>query len=236
MCGLYGFLGYKGRGANAGTLCNLALDMQRRGEHAFGMAWVDKAGRTQMYKQPGAVGDDLWLVEEMDGAAAVIGHTRYATQGDPADNTNNHPHPVDGGWLAHNGVISNYADMIISNRLNPVGHCDSEAIALIAAKTAGSLLDRIVAGVEAVNDSAAVVALWAKPARLVIARKGGKPLWVSVAQEGMYFASEPRELPGQPRMMADNTACLLKPAKAGGFERQTVKLAGTFYSSYRRYE
>jgi hypothetical protein len=46
-------------------------------------------------------------------------------------NINNHPHPADGGWIVHNGVVRNYERLVRDRRLCPVSECDSEVLGLL---------------------------------------------------------------------------------------------------------
>ena len=82
-----------------------------RGPHAFGFAWLDWEGRLRMFKQTGKITSNLGLLRMMKNARIIVGHCRYATHGAPENNLNNHPHPADGGWIVHNGVVSNHEEL-----------------------------------------------------------------------------------------------------------------------------
>ena len=86
--------GLPGRGGpDLKLLRRLATVTEQRGPHAFGFAWVDGRGRLRSYRQTGRITDHLGLLAAARDARLLIGHTRWATQGDPADNLNNHPTP-----------------------------------------------------------------------------------------------------------------------------------------------
>src|SRR4051794_35554684 len=131
MCGVFGFVAHDDRPVNPKILARVALATQRRGPHAWGMAWIDGKGRLRMYKQTGKVGDALGLLKMAADARLLVGHCRYATMGDPTNNLNNHPHPCDGGWIVHNGVIPNYGGLVDRFGLHPVSGCDSEVLGLL---------------------------------------------------------------------------------------------------------
>ena len=64
-------------------------------------------------------------------ARMLVGHCRWATHGDPRNNLNNHPHPADGGWIVHNGVVHNHEDLRRRVRPLAVTECDSEVLGLL---------------------------------------------------------------------------------------------------------
>src|SRR5262249_29288752 len=142
-----------------------------------------------------------------------------ATQGDPADNINNHPHPTDGGWIVHNGQVRNYRQLVDAFDLAPVSACDSEVLGLLIEQGAGSVFDRCRDAVDLVEDREdegtlfawqqplVLLGLWPRPDRLVAIRRGN-PLHRAEAAEGYYLASLPDGLPGTVRALPDNAGCL----------------------------
>ena len=62
MCGVFGFVGFDGKGPNLKRLAAIARVTMRRGQHAFGFAWLDGAGRLKMFKQTGKIVDYLGLL------------------------------------------------------------------------------------------------------------------------------------------------------------------------------
>jgi glucosamine 6-phosphate synthetase-like amidotransferase/phosphosugar isomerase protein len=136
-------------------------------------------------------------------ARLLIGHCRWATQGDPGEAINNHPHPCDGGWLVHNGVVSHYHELIQQYKLHPVSRCDSEVIALLVEKEDGNHLQRACRAVLKVRSQPLVVlGLWRAPQRLVAIRNGN-PLHMGCVKEGTYLASLAEGLPGRVSVMKD---------------------------------
>src|SRR5947209_5717981 len=200
MCGVFGFISRDGGKVNLEVLGRIAEATERRGPHAFGFAWIDRRGRMKCYKQTGRITDHLGLLLMAADARMLIGHCRFATQGDPADNINNHPHPADGGWLVHNGQVRNYSELVRSFGLCPVSACDSELLGLLVERGKGSVLDRCRAAVKAVcpdeepgslfMSSAPLVllGLWPRPDRLVAIRRGN-PLHFGRTEHGIYLAS-----------------------------------------------
>jgi glucosamine 6-phosphate synthetase-like amidotransferase/phosphosugar isomerase protein len=195
MCAIFGYLAKKGKRVGVADLARIAAANVGRGPHAFGFAWVTADGRLRCYKQAGRVTDYIGLLAMARDAVALVGHLRYATHGSPGNNLNNHPHPCDGGWLVHNGVVGNYESLLTRRKLNPVSECDSEAIAQLVEVEEGKLAPRVGAALEECDGAHAVLGLWARPVKL-IAGRAGNPLHQSFGEEGHYFATMANGLPG----------------------------------------
>lgn len=210
MCGVFGFVANGDKRVNVKRLQAIAKRTEARGPHAFGFAWVDRAGRLRCFKQAGRISQSLDLLTMAGDARLLIGHTRYATMGDPSNNLNNHPHPVDGGWLVHNGQLRRYRELIAEHDLYPVTQCDSELLGLLIEDYAGSLLERSAAAVEAAASSPlAMLALWRSPMKLVAVR-AGNPIHCGQAETGLYFGSFADSIPGA-KMLPDNHAFCFTP-------------------------
>ena len=206
MCGIFGFVSHNGHGPDLRRLEQIARATQRRGPHAFGFAWIDERGRLRMFKQTGRISDHLGLLAMAVDAKMLIGHCRYATHGSPDNNLNNHPHPVDGGWLVHNGVIHDVDRVIEENALHPVSECDSEVLGLLIEELDGSLVERCIDAVHLAGDAPlAMAAVWRNPQRLVVVRSGN-PLHFGETPGGHYFGSLIGGLPRGSTMLRDNAA------------------------------
>src|SRR5438270_12970439 len=142
MCGVFGFVSRDNGKVNLEVLGQIAEVTERRGPHAFGFAWIDRRGRLKCYKQTGRITDHLGLLLMAADARMLVGHCRFATQGSPDDNINNHPHPADGGWLVHNGQVRNYRELVDLFDLYPVSACDSEVLGLLIEQAKGGTLER----------------------------------------------------------------------------------------------
>jgi len=206
MCGVFGFVAASGCGVDLAAVKRIAKATESRGRHAFGFAWVDSAGRLKAYKQRGRISDSLGLLAMARDARILIGHCRYTTQGTERDNINNHPHPADGGWIVHNGMIGGYAGIVQKRRLHPVSGCDSELLGLLIERSRGTLLERCAAAADAcAGGSLVMLGVWPRPGRLIAVR-AGNPLQSAEAEEGAYFASLADGLPGSPAAVPDGVA------------------------------
>ena len=103
-------------------------------------------------------------------ARAAICHCRWVTNGSALHNINNHPHPSDGGWIVHNGTIHNHRFLVSSHGLAPSSECDSEVAGLLIEELTGTIRDRVRKTVNLCDGPLALVGLWPRPQRMVIAR------------------------------------------------------------------
>ncbi|HBH54964.1 MAG TPA: hypothetical protein DDY91_24035 [Planctomycetaceae bacterium] len=215
MCGVFGFTGKNGGTVDLKRLQEVARVTNTRGNHAWGMAWIDTRGRLCSFRQQGTIVDSLPLLSMARDAVALIGHCRYATQGDPADNNNNHPHPADGGWIVHNGIIPGYRRLLALHGLLPTSACDSEVLGLLLERLDGDdLVERAANATETAlaqgRASLVMLGLW-KPGRLIAVRRGN-PLVTSQTRRGVWLASLPEGLPGKPREVPDQHVLQFLPS------------------------
>ena len=110
MCAVFGFLDY-GRKIPHKVLARLvqalAKAAEERGTDAAGISYI-KNGKVTIYKRPKAAHKLRFRIPY--GTRAVMGHTRFTTQGSEKQNYNNHPFygQADKAFaLAHNGVLYN---------------------------------------------------------------------------------------------------------------------------------
>ncbi len=111
MCGIVGYIGKK---QAAPVLLDGLKKLEYRGYDSAGVAVLNPDGEIQIVKAKGR----LKVLSDMtDGGKSVkgvcgIGHTRWATHGEPSEN-NAHPHCNDEKTIAavHNGIIENYVEL-----------------------------------------------------------------------------------------------------------------------------
>ena len=192
MCGIVGYIGNK-------QACEIILKglkrLEYRGYDSAGVALLN--GDLRVYKKQGKVLD---LEETLNGknieGTIGMGHTRWATHGEPNDK-NAHPHQSPTGDLSviHNGIIENYATL--KEGLLQRGHTfksDTDTEVLIhliedIMKNANlSLQDAVRAALSQVVGAYAIVILSKNhPEHLIAARKGS-PLVVGIGTDrGEFF-------------------------------------------------
>jgi glutamine---fructose-6-phosphate transaminase (isomerizing) len=214
MCGIFGFISKSGSGPDLARLRRIAAETQRRGHHAFGLAWLAADGTLHTFKRPGPATANLGDVDRCRRARVVVGHCRWATHGDPQDNRNNHPHPAGRGWFVHNGVVQNHDHLLRRYGLIMRTECDSEVLGLLMARFVGPLGLRAKRAAEAAQGRLTILGVWRKPARLLIVRHGN-PLCFGETAGGLYFGSLPQELPGRVLSVTDDYAGVLTCAEGG---------------------
>lgn len=202
MCGIFGYITTVGDGPSVERLRKIAIVTQSRGMHAFGLAWLNRDGSVGQWKAEGPAENHLGQLDAVADARIVIGHCRYATHGSPANPNNNHPHPAGGGVIVHNGIVFNHEQLVVQYGLQPRSECDSEVIGLMMANASrGTILRRAAYATSRLSGDLAILGLWRKPGRLLVARRG-RPLMFGQSKQGYYFASLAEGLPG-PRPVAD---------------------------------
>ena len=109
MCGIVGYIGEKNASQ---VLINALKKLEYRGYDSAGIAVLEE-GDILVRKCKGAL---KFLQEKIAGetikGSVGIGHTRWATHGEPSD-TNSHPHTNMDNTISivHNGIIENYAEL-----------------------------------------------------------------------------------------------------------------------------
>ncbi len=194
MCGIVGYIGNK----EAFPILIKGLKrLEYRGYDSAGIALLN--GGMTVFKKAGKVTDLEKIVDHKHTAATIgIGHTRWATHGEPND-INAHPHISRSGKLAiiHNGIIENYS--AIKEELKKRGysfHSDTDTEVLVnlieeVQLTEKTTLDNAVriALNEVVGAYAIVVLNLDNPNQLIAARKGS-PLVIGIGDDEFYIASD----------------------------------------------
>ncbi len=195
MCGI---VGYVGRRDAIPVLLEGLRSLEYRGYDSAGLAVIHR-NRLQITKTAGRVQDLRAKVNDRAKASIGIGHTRWATHGEPND-VNAHPHTDAAGRVAivHNGIIENaeqLRDSLANRGVALVSDTDTEALAhLIAAELAddrdAGLEDAVRRALRHVEGTYGLVVLdLLNPDELVVARNGS-PIVLGIGQHEMFVASD----------------------------------------------
>ena len=195
MCGIVGCLGED-------NIANILIDglerLEYRGYDSSGIALVNK-NKIELLKRKGKVAELSKAIAKNKPTGSVgIGHTRWATHGEPSD-ANAHPHLSPSGRFAivHNGIIENYLSIkqkLISQGVKFKSETDTEVLVCLIESVAKT---QKKSGVEAVRLALKqVVGAYAiavidnqAPDQLIVARKSS-PLVVGINKKSFYVASD----------------------------------------------
>lgn len=192
MCGI---VGYIGKSHAAPILINGLKRLEYRGYDSAGIAAFD-SGRLKVVKCRGRLCslEDRLTRESLAGNAG-IGHTRWATHGEPND-INSHPHISRSGNIAvvHNGIIENYLklkEFLQSEGFGFVSETDTEVVAhLVEYYYCGDLKQAVMKVVDELEGSYALgVICQDNPGEFVAARKDS-PLIVGLGRGENFIASD----------------------------------------------
>ncbi|MBN1951257.1 MAG: glutamine--fructose-6-phosphate transaminase (isomerizing) [Bacteroidales bacterium] len=194
MCGIVAYIGDR---EALPVLINGLKRLEYRGYDSAGVAILNK--EVNIYKCKGKVSDLEQFMEGKDKTGKIgIGHTRWATHGEPND-VNAHPHQSYHGkfTIIHNGIIENYARL--RTRLEERGvkfqsETDTEVLANLIeyiyeqGKTDAELAVRLALS-KVIGAYGLVVLCADEPDKLIAARKGS-PLVIGVGNEEYFLASD----------------------------------------------
>jgi len=192
MCGI---IGYVGKENAVPIIVDGLKKLEYRGYDSAGIA-IYRDNAFDVVKQKGRLAalEQRLLTRPFEGNMG-IGHTRWATHGEPSD-VNSHPHVGSQNKIAivHNGIIENYKQL--KERLEHWGisfasQTDSEVIAQLAEHYySGDLMDAVVKVSNTVEGSYALGVMCTDEPNTLIAVKKDNPLIIGVSEHGNFIASD----------------------------------------------
>lgn len=196
MCGIIGYVGSK---YAKDILLDSLEKLEYRGYDSAGVAFAAKSG-IDIYKTRGRISKLRDIMcgcdqQKLESYTVGIGHTRWATHGEPSD-SNSHPHLSKSGKVAvvHNGIIENYLEL--RNFLMEHGHTfasetDSEVVSeLIDYYYNGDPISAVRKAEMLLQGSYALGILFSDyPWQLIALRKDG-PLIIGLGDGENYIASD----------------------------------------------
>ena len=228
MCGIIGFAG------NTEAVPVLLDGLERleyRGYDSAGVAVVSADGNLQVKKSKGRL---AVLREVLDSQKPLsgnigIGHTRWATHGEPSD-VNAHPHIGQNGKIAvvHNGIIENYLEIkqsLIRKGVVFVSDTDTEVIVQLLEYYYGkksNLMDAVYAVLNRIKGAYAMGILCSDfPEQMIAARKDA-PLLIGYGKGENYIASDVTALLAHTRTvtyMEDDEVAVITAGQVQIFDR-----------------
>ena len=191
MCGIVGYIGYK---QASNILVEGLKKLEYRGYDSAGVAILNDKIEVRKFKGRLINLEESLKTNPIEGTIG-IGHTRWATHGEPSD-VNAHPHSNKNLTLSvvHNGIIENYLKLrewLISKGYNFYSETDTEVIPnLIDYYYNGDLLEAVINATEKLEGSFAIGVISNNEPDKLIAVKKDSPLIVGIGRNEYFIASD----------------------------------------------
>ena len=195
MCGIVGYTGQK----QAYPIILKGLKrLEYRGYDSSGVAILHNDD-LHIYKKKGRVSEleDSLIGSDVQGHIG-IGHTRWATHGEPSDR-NAHPHRSANGKLAmiHNGIIENYAQLkveLVQNGYHFESDTDTEVllnfIEFIQVNNSCTTEEALRIALKRVTGAYCILLIEASNPETIIAARKGSPLVIGIGKGEHFLASD----------------------------------------------
>ena len=198
MCGIVGYIGDK----NAQNFLVSGLKrLEYRGYDSAGIVTLSDKGTATLLRAKGKITNlEEKLAKEKREDHVGIGHTRWATHGEPSE-TNAHPHQAGPIYLVHNGIIENYKELKAELKgVRFKSDTDSEVLAALINSFYDNgkypLVDAVVQALKLVKGTYGIaVVSKLSPDEIVVARSGS-PLVIGVGHDETLVASDASALIG----------------------------------------
>jgi len=194
MCGI---VGYTGKDSAKDVILDGLKRLDYRGYDSAGIALIVD-GKIQTFKKEGKIRNLECQLNKLQLFSNIgIGHTRWATHGEPID-INAHPHSDCTGKISvvHNGIIENYQELkeeLISKGHNFKSETDTEVIAHLIEeelKESSSFFDAFLKAIRKLKGSYAIAVITSyEPEKIFIARKDS-PLIIGIGEDENFVASD----------------------------------------------
>lgn len=192
MCGIVGYIGKN----NATKLVLEGLKkLEYRGYDSAGLSII-RDNKLMTFKKKGRI---KVLEESFDqdefSSNISIGHTRWATHGEPNE-INAHPHLSSDGKITvvHNGIIENYLELrndLIKKGYKFLSQTDTEVIPnVIADNYKGDILDAVFKATEILKGAYSIGILDENEPNRLIAVRNSSPLLFAICKDGYFIASD----------------------------------------------
>ncbi len=233
MCGI---VGYVGKRDCADVLLDGLSRLEYRGYDSAGIA-VFENDEIKVAKSKGRLAD---LAEKMQRegkpqGCAGIGHTRWATHGEPSDR-NSHPHSGSRVTLVHNGIIENYKrlkDFLLSVGRSFASDTDTEVVAQLIdyyyEENHGNPVDAIVKAMKELEGSYALGVVFADFPDMVYALRKESPLIVGIGEDESFIASDVTAI-----LQYTRNYYLLEPGEIAVLTRRGAKVYDLHYQQIEK--
>ena len=198
MCGIVGYVGEK----NAQDFLISGLKrLEYRGYDSAGIVTLSESGEATLLRAKGKIVNlEEKLAKNKRNDKIGIGHTRWATHGEPSE-TNAHPHQAGDIFLVHNGIIENYKELkeaLTEHEFK--SETDTEVLAaLVESFYRGGehpLINAVVQALKLVKGTYGIAVVSTKAPDEIVVARAGSPLVIGVGQNETLIASDASALVG----------------------------------------
>ena len=198
MCGIVGYVGNK----NAQDFLISGLKrLEYRGYDSAGIVTLDKDGKATLLRAKGKIINlEEKLAKNKREDKIGIGHTRWATHGEPSE-TNAHPHQAGDIYLVHNGIIENYKELKATLTEHEFkSETDTEVLAALVESFyqggAHPLINAVVQALKLVKGTYGIAVVSTKAPDEIVVARAGSPLVIGVGHDETLIASDASALVG----------------------------------------
>jgi len=193
MCGIIGYVG----GKNALPILMEGLSrLEYRGYDSAGVA-LQRKDKFDLYKKQGRLSDLRRVLPKRNAAIAGIGHTRWATHGEPSD-TNAHPHVDSSGCVSivHNGIVENAVELrayLLARGHTFLSDTDSEILAALIADEYtqnNNLAAAVKNALQRIAGTYGLIVMHRDCVGEIVAARNGSPVVIGVGENEMFVASD----------------------------------------------
>jgi glutamine---fructose-6-phosphate transaminase (isomerizing) len=229
VCGIVAYIGSRD---SVPILLEGLARLEYRGYDSAGLAVVGRGGDLRVRKAKGRVAELAADVPARLKGSPGIGHTRWATHGEPSDE-NAHPHVYGPIAIVHNGIIENAEEIrsgLVAGGATFTSQTDSELFAHLIAAAADrdgdggprDLEEAVRIALKSVVGTYGLAVLDARsPDRLVVARNGS-PVLVGIGDKEMFAASDVSALVRYTRQVVHLDDGEIATLRADGFRTTTL--------------
>ena len=233
MCGI---IGYTGRREAVDILLDGLEKLEYRGYDSAGVAVVSEEGTLAVQKSKGrlkVLKEQLAAMPPLAGTTG-IGHTRWATHGEPND-LNAHPHVSEDGRVAvvHNGIIENYIEIrefLTRQGIEFRSETDTEVVAQLMQyylREYTDIMDVVYAVLHRIEGAYALGILCGDAPGQIIAARKDAPLLIGYGEGENFIASDVTALLAHTRKvsyMEDGEVAVITPDSVEVYDIDRIPL------------
>ena len=197
VCGIVGYVGSR---EAQGILTGGLRRLEYRGYDSAGIVTLDRNSQATLLRSNGKVAELDLLVGRSNSTDGVgIGHTRWATHGEPSER-NAHPHQAGDIYLVHNGIIENYKELKAELKHHKfASDTDTEVLAALIDSfyvEDTKLIDAVAQALQLVVGTYGIAVISARNPDEVVVARAGSPLIIGIGNGETIIASDASALIG----------------------------------------